>query len=133
MELHARKTDPSTSHKALHKISKNQEKVIRALTVAGINGATCSQMGVSLGMARDSISPMMPKLEKINLAHRSGYQRKTEGHGWQTVWNVGLFEPLPTDRKMERAKARNNLKELLIECYHALPDGELKNKIAGAI
>lgn len=122
MELHARRTDPSTSQKALYKIGKGQAAVITALTNMGNGGATSSQLANILGKERDSISPMMAKLEENNAVHYSGYQRKLAGHNWQIVWNIGLFIPKEGDRKMERRKPRENLKDLLIESRYALKD-----------
>lgn len=116
--LHARKTDPSTSHDAMERISEKQMVILQHLHNNITSGATCNELSEQMSCPRDHITPNMPKLEEKGLARRSGYRR--DG---QQVWiheeYVGWFVPLAGDTIME-VKPRKPSRAELVEALEAI-------------
>lgn len=93
VDLFARRTDPQTSHDAAaHATTKSSERVKKIIRVlqAQPNGATSAEIAHMLGVPRDFISPLMPKLEEKDMVHRTDARRR-DAHSKQKqiVWYLG--------------------------------------------
>lgn len=122
LDMFARKGDPETSHAVVGKLSKRAAQVLAVLRQRGPLGATSEQIARELGCARDSISPVMPKLESPNLVFRTGYKRQI-GNSWQIIWIhnqfVNNYQPVGTDKEMNRKhKSRWSVDDLKQRIAH---------------
>lgn len=128
MSFFKRKTDPETSQEFMDDMNKKapslQARVLKELNGA-YSGRTCSQLSVMLDLPRDTISPLMPKLERKGLAFRSGYKRKMFGHSRrQIVWlgekSKDFFSPSGFDEPMEEKPKGMSTSEKLRICEASL-------------
>lgn len=95
--LHARTTDPKTSKMMMIGLSMSnvREKILNELKHLGEAGGTSSQIARLMGCNRDSVSPVMPQLERGGLITRTPIVRKQGNDSWQTVWVIAGAELKP--------------------------------------
>ena len=90
----SRNSDPMTSDLAAETVQVERvEGVIVTHLRSWPAGLTCIELAHSTGLARDSISPRMVKLEEKGLIYRDGTRRVRGCRSATTVWTAVRQEP----------------------------------------
>ncbi len=85
-----RSTDPETSREAWGDSAKDRAtarayQVLSTIIKSGEAGCTCKQIGYTLGLDRDSVSPRIPILVKLQMIFTNGKR------GRERVWKSTRF------------------------------------------
>ena len=89
----SRNSDPITSDRATETVHvERTEGIIVTHLRNWPAGLTCIELAHSTGMARDSISPRMVKLEDKGLIYRDGTRRVRGARSATTVWKAALVQ-----------------------------------------
>ena len=85
----SRNSDPITSDRAAETVHVEKVEGIILLHLRNWPaGLTCIELAHSTGLARDSISPRMVKLEEKGLIYRDGTRRVRGARSATTVWKA---------------------------------------------
>lgn len=104
----ARNSDPVTSHDAAAQdFSGIAMLVHEKIKDAGAGGATWSELEISTGIARQTISPRFAQLRKAGLIRDSGLRRKAGTTGrFQIVWVATTPEEAKTKEDLRTSRKR---------------------------
>ena len=142
--LFARKNDPETSQETVKAIGAGgmATKITKSLYLHKKWRLTSPEIADEFQCNRDSVSPLLPVLERKGIVQRSGYVRKV-GSRKQIIWRLSTtkdcFNPLVGDEKAKdkkkrtsRAEAIELIKKVLIE-EDSLPFGCVSGNLASEL
>lgn len=109
----ARNSDPGTSHDAAAQDFTAVAKIIHGkIDDAGEEGATWSELEISTGIARQTISPRFVQLRRLDLIRNSGRKRKAPSGRFQIVWVATTPEEMKRIRAQEAPVEKKLRKEI---------------------
>jgi hypothetical protein len=84
----SRSSDPGTSHEAAASLdtTRLRQIVLGTLETVYPDGLTSQEIGDRAGIGRDTISPRMKPLEKMELVERNGTRVPQGGNKKQIIW-----------------------------------------------
>ena len=145
MDLIARRTDPQTSQETVAGIGKGEipELIMDTLRIFKSSGLTSTQIASHINKNRDSVSPVMPKLEENGFVYRTPYVRKIGSGRRQTVWVSSeykdFFKPYVDDEFVElkprktRKQFKNDALILLKQIKHEMEENEVVFAFSGEV
>lgn len=109
----ARKSDPITSHEAAKKIKPKSRRstILRTMLDSGRYGDTSFDIADDLGIDRDSVSPHMKPLLRLNLVYRSGTRKNHK-----TGNDCDTYFLTPAGRNLANMVPRNKTAQIIHTC-----------------
>lgn len=116
--LHARTSDPATSHQSAALANQQTEKtadvILDALNMCPNNGLTTHEIASVTGRHVISISPMMRPMSLKGQVHDSGRRRINVASGHKAiVWKIGAA-PSGTGDTLRKYESKNDLRAKIL-------------------